>query len=640
MDQLIGYLPRLLGSCTGLNLKDADQELIAACIEGESSQKVQVLIRDRNVNIRDSEGKTPLHHASRQGNVELVMLLLEAGADQDLEDHSGSKPLHSADTNTPLCLAASFNQVKTIQWLIEAKASMNKAGWIGTPVYETAGERRSLEALRVLLKARADPDVKGTMFPATPLFNASGDNHVEGVRLLLEARADVELGSRCRTWYHIPFRSGTPLMWAAEKGRSEVIRLLLQAKAIVDRTLGSSTPLFSAAEGGHIETVRLLLSARADVHKTSKHRGATPLFIAAESGHTEVLWLLIRARGHVNNATTDGNGLTPLFSAAAAGHVDGVHMLLDARADANRGTWAGVTALGAGATAGSVEVVKLLIRSRVNVDQADRYGATPLFVAAGLGHLQVIRSLLDARASVNKAAFEGQVTPWMIAEQKGHRQVCDFFIGVHLWKICVCIKIRGPYNHLKYILALWYFMMVKLTERRRTKPEQKSMWRGCRIRKDFETQPWQPHELCQRFFLGKGVELLCRLTAPLLQKGPHFHICTVETGEDDHAKAAAECFFIAKGIEIKAQKNIQEVKQTYDVFVSQTGFFRMFIISSSLIFSPGLRLLFCICWFTEINNAPPENYDDYCSWKIRRTTKMYSLLKKEDFPVSHVSFQG
>ena len=96
----------------------------------------------------------------------------------------------------------------------------------------------------------------------------------------------------------------------------------------------------------------------------------------------------------------------------------------------------GATALYAGATGGSVQVVKLLIRSRVNVNQADEYGVTPLFNAAGHGHVEVIRLLLDARASANKAA---QMSPAMVAEQKGHVQVMSL---LGFWKIWVCIMYK------------------------------------------------------------------------------------------------------------------------------------------------------------------------------------------------------
>ena len=47
-----------------------------------------------------------------------------------------------------------------------------------------------------------------------------------------------------------------------------------------------------AAERGHLEVIRLLLNGRADVDK-AKEGGVTPLYVAAELGHTNVVRLLL-----------------------------------------------------------------------------------------------------------------------------------------------------------------------------------------------------------------------------------------------------------------------------------------------------------------------------------------------------------
>ena len=66
---------------------------------------------------------------------------------------------------------------------------------------------------------------------------------------------------------------------AAEKGRIDVVRLLLDAGADVDQREGSDwTALFSAASEGHLEVVELLLDAGADFN-VKDGSGETPLAI-------------------------------------------------------------------------------------------------------------------------------------------------------------------------------------------------------------------------------------------------------------------------------------------------------------------------------------------------------------------------
>jgi ankyrin repeat protein len=57
----------------------------------------------------------------------------------------------------------------------------------------------------------------------------------------------------------------TALHWAAERGRVEVMRLLLAARALVDvQNTQGITPLMLAASSGNVGAVRLLLQNRAD----------------------------------------------------------------------------------------------------------------------------------------------------------------------------------------------------------------------------------------------------------------------------------------------------------------------------------------------------------------------------------------
>ncbi len=110
----------------------------------------------------------------------------------------------------------------------------------------------------------------------------------------------------------------TPLRWAAQKGRTEIVKVLIAAGANVnkeateiigDSRLDGCTPLiFAAREGrteivkvltplsiavlfGHLETVKALIAAGADVNETNLD-GESPLYWAVKKGHTEIVELL------------------------------------------------------------------------------------------------------------------------------------------------------------------------------------------------------------------------------------------------------------------------------------------------------------------------------------------------------------
>ncbi len=60
----------------------------------------------------------------------------------------------------------------------------------------------------------------------------------------------------------------TAMHWAAERGSSDMLRLMLDTAAMVDaQDLHGLTPLMGAARNGHVEAVRLLLQHHADPRK-------------------------------------------------------------------------------------------------------------------------------------------------------------------------------------------------------------------------------------------------------------------------------------------------------------------------------------------------------------------------------------
>jgi ankyrin repeat protein len=136
---------------------------------------------------------------------------------------------------------------------------------------------------------------------------------------------------------------------AAQNNHFEVVNALIKHKVLLNKCkLDGSTPLYIAAEKGNTEIIKLLLQAGARYDaafaigsdhshafinsvNTSKHNGATPLYIACENGHTSAIPVLIAAGANVNAVMDDY--ATPLFIAAQNGHTEAVSLLLKAGAD-------------------------------------------------------------------------------------------------------------------------------------------------------------------------------------------------------------------------------------------------------------------------------------------------------------------
>ncbi len=119
------------------------------------------------------------------------------------------------------------------------------------------------------------------------LSESMAASDITEIRRLIEAGADVNVINK---------KGVTPLFQASVEGHYEIVKLLLDAKADVNkaRTTNGITPLFWASGEGHYEVVKLLLDAKADVNIKVEIEGKeyTVLSAAKEGGHTSIVKLL------------------------------------------------------------------------------------------------------------------------------------------------------------------------------------------------------------------------------------------------------------------------------------------------------------------------------------------------------------
>jgi ankyrin repeat protein len=226
-------------------------------------------------------------------------------------------------------------------------------------------------------------------------------------------------------------RQITPLMYAAEVGSVEAMRILIERGADVNaqNAFGSTALMWSGADAAK---VRLLLDHGADVNKTAK-TGRTALIIAAFSpSSADVVRMLIAKSADIS--ATDQNGLTPLLAAASGNDTASVRVLIEQGADVNHSGAVGpngphgFTPLMLAAANGNLEAIRLLLAKGAKVNAtSDRAnlpkvrngvvsagGFTPLLLASTYGPPEVVKELLAAGAEVNAADVRG-MTPLVLA---------------------------------------------------------------------------------------------------------------------------------------------------------------------------------------------------------------------------------
>jgi ankyrin repeat protein len=127
----------------------------------------------------------------------------------------------------------------------------------GTP-FTNAAENGDLGTLRQMLKADPNLVFEVAEFNRTALFLAAMKGHSKVVKMLIEARSDVD---------HVDQFLSTPLFTASVSGLDEIVQLLLKSRADVNhKDYLRDSPLIAAAYANRTKTCQILIQAGADVN--------------------------------------------------------------------------------------------------------------------------------------------------------------------------------------------------------------------------------------------------------------------------------------------------------------------------------------------------------------------------------------
>ena len=130
-------------------MPDPAKEIIKASKSGNVARVKELLTMDAAlVGARDTDGSTPLHCATWKGHLDVVKLLLEAGAEvnaQNENSHWGTTPLHAA---------AHANQAAIAELLINQGADLNAKDMNGQPPLHHTTFHKAKAAAKVIERGR------------------------------------------------------------------------------------------------------------------------------------------------------------------------------------------------------------------------------------------------------------------------------------------------------------------------------------------------------------------------------------------------------------------------------------------------------------------------------------------------------
>lgn len=381
----------------GANIHDQDNSgsssLTLALDQGLDA--VKLIVNKKNITSRDIYGRNALHLASKKNaDISIVNYLLNEGCTINVCDKDGNTPLHIAVKNNykdignallsagadifvvnnsgdcPLKLSYFLNEGRE-QWIITDQTIQKKDAVGNTPLH-LAAQWNEPNMITYLLDRGADINAKND-YGETPFFSAMKGNSPACIDALLNySGMNINIGSRDFLGNSVLH---TAVQWSAYDATMKVISLTDGKSLIGARNLAGKTALHIAANQGNLKFIQMLLSYGIDVNETDEI-GQSPLVYAINGNKLEAVKYLVEQNASV--IQQDMYGKTPLHFAVQNKNIECVKILQRAGGKIMTKDSDGITPL-TEAFKQSINMIDAVIGQGKNIQDSD--GQSPLHIA-------------------------------------------------------------------------------------------------------------------------------------------------------------------------------------------------------------------------------------------------------------------
>ena len=362
------------------------------------------------------KGRTPLHHASGNGHMDIIKYLITyQGCDPAVPDNDGDMPIHFA------CLGGQLNVLKYL--IIQMKCNPKSPGYKGRTPLHYASVNGHMDIIKYLIINQgcdpAVPDNDGDM----PIHFACLGGQLNIVKYLItEMKCNPKFPG---------YEGRTPLHQASGNGHMDIIKYLITDQgcdpAVPDND--GDMPIHFACLGGQLNVLKYLIIQMRCNPKSRGYKGRTPLHYASVNGHMDIIKYLITNQG-CDPAVPDNDGDMPIHFACHGGKLNIVkYLITEMKCNPKSPGYKDRTPLHRACKNGHMDIIKYLIADQC-CDSAvpDNDGDMPIHAACLCGQLNVVKYLItQMKCSPKSPGAEGQ-TPLHYASVNGHMNIIKYLI--------------------------------------------------------------------------------------------------------------------------------------------------------------------------------------------------------------------
>jgi ankyrin repeat protein len=358
-------------------------------------------VGEYDVNIKDENGKTPLHYAAERKDANLARFFLANGAKPDVLDNSNQ---------SPLLIAALNNDYAVAQALVTGGADIHFP--VNHHGYRTSAAAIALDTPNF--------DIKSILTPASVESSDENDRTILHLASISgNVRAVYEILSYPSTLAHVNKKDNenkNPLDYAFE--RTDSRNHMEIAEQLILSGGQSDSPVYRF----------LAPASRSANYNIRNNEGLAPLHFAIIQNHRGLIYFLLEKNLDINIKSTSGS--TALHEAVRTGNVEIINFLIAKGADVNAADAQGNTPLHMGMPSNvHLEIVTILLDSGANPNQRDEYGETPLHIAVILNSFEnILQALLGGGSDVHVRNIEGK-TPFYLAVQEKRENLIHILLS-------------------------------------------------------------------------------------------------------------------------------------------------------------------------------------------------------------------